>query len=42
MFEFIDTKYAEIPAKIKSTKQLDEEAENALVKAITEFKKEFK
>lgn len=42
LFEFIDTKYAEIPAKIKSTKQLDEEAENALVKAITEFKKEFK
>ena len=42
LFEFIDTKYAEIPTKIKNTKQLDEETENALVKAITEFKKEFK
>ena len=42
LFEFIDTKYPELPAKIKETKQLDEETEETLVKAITEFKKEFK
>ncbi|MBO5278327.1 MAG: F0F1 ATP synthase subunit alpha, partial [Lachnospiraceae bacterium] len=42
LFEFIDTKYPEIPAKIKETKQMDEETEAALVNAITEFKKEFK
>ncbi len=42
LFEFIDTKYPEIPAGIRETKQLNEEAENKLVKAITEFKKEFK
>ncbi len=42
LFEFIDTKYSEIPAEIRKTKQLNEEAENKLVKAITEFKKEFK
>ncbi len=42
LFTFIDTKYAEIPEKIKSTKQLDEENEAALVKAITEFKAQFK
>ncbi len=42
LFEFIDTKYPEIPAGIRDTKQLSEEAENKLVKAITEFKKEFK
>ena len=42
LFEFINTKYAEIPETIKSTKQLDENTEQLLVKAITEFKKEFK
>lgn len=42
LFEFIDTKYPEIPANIRETKQMDEETESALVKAITEFKKEFK
>ncbi len=42
LFEFIDTKYPEIPAAIRETKQMDEETENALIKAITEFKKEFK
>ena len=42
LFEFINTKYAEIPETIKNTKQLDENTEQLLVKAITEFKKEFK
>ena len=42
LFEFIDTKYAEIPKKIKESKVLDEETEKTLVKAITEFKKEFR
>ncbi|MBP3543130.1 MAG: F0F1 ATP synthase subunit alpha, partial [Lachnospiraceae bacterium] len=42
LFEFVDTKYPEIPAAIRETKQMDEETENALIKAITEFKKEFK
>ena len=42
LFEFIDTKYAEIPQKIRDSKVLDEETEKSLVKAITEFKKEFR
>lgn len=42
LFEFIDMKYPEIPAGIRETKQLDEKAEEVLVKAISEFKKEFK
>ena len=42
LFEFIDTKYPNIPAVIKETKQLDEETEQSLVKAIQEFKATFK
>lgn len=42
LFEFVDTRYPEIPADIKETKQMGEETEKLLVKAITEFKKEFK
>jgi F-type H+-transporting ATPase subunit alpha len=38
----IDTKYPNIPETIKSTKQLDEETEKALIAAIGEFKKTFK
>ena len=41
LFEFIDTKYPEIPAAIKSSKVLDEENEKLLIKAIEEFKSEF-
>ena len=41
LFEFIDTKYPEIPAQIKETKVLSEENEQALIKAIEEFKQEF-
>ena len=42
LFSFIDTKYPEIPEGIKSTKELTAENEEALVKAIKEFKAEFK
>ncbi len=41
-FDFIDTKYPELPAAIREKKQLDEELEGLLVKATEEFKKEFK
>lgn len=41
LFEFIDTKYPEIPAAIKDSKVLDEENEKLLIKAIEEFKSEF-
>ena len=40
-FEFVDTKYPEIPAQIRETQVLSEENETALVNAIEEFKKEF-
>ena len=42
LFEFIATKYPEIPSEIKDTKVMSEENEAALVKAITEFKAQFK
>ena len=42
LFEFIDTKYPEIPAGIKDSNVLDEENEKLLIKAIEGFKKEQK
>ena len=42
LFEFIATKYAEIPETIKAEKVMNEEIEAKLVKAIAEFKEEFK
>ena len=42
LFAFIDTKYPELPEGIKEKKVLDDELEALLVKAITEFKSEFK
>ena len=39
LFEFINTKYPEIPENIRNEKVISEETENALVKAIEEFKK---
>ena len=42
LFEFVDTKYAELPKTIRENKVLDEKTEELLVKAITEFKKEFR
>ena len=41
LFDFIATKYAEIPESIKTTKELSEEMEEKLVKAIEEFKAQF-
>ena len=41
-FEFIDTKYPEIPASIAETKVISEEIEETLKKAIGEFKSTFK
>ena len=42
LFEYVETKYPEIPETIRTTKVLDEETEKALVKAIEECKKQFK
>ncbi len=42
LFEYIDTKYPNIPESIKSAKVMDEETEKALINAIQEFKKTFK
>ena len=41
-FEFVDTKYPEIPGQIRDTKELSAENEQALIKAIEEFKADFK
>lgn len=40
-FDFIDTKYPEVPSAIKAEKVISDETESVLVKAIEEFKKEF-
>jgi len=42
LFDYVETKYPEIPETIRTTKVLDEETEKALVKAIEECKKSFK
>ena len=42
LFEYVETKYPEIPEAIRTTKVIDEETEKALVKAIEECKKAFK
>ena len=41
LFEFIDTKYPEVPKAIASEKQISEETEATLKKAIEEFKEQF-
>ena len=41
LFEYVDTKYPELPKSIKEEKALTEDAEKLLVKAIEEYKKEF-
>ena len=41
LFEFIDTKYPEIPEAIRTDKELKEETEQALIKAIEECKEAF-
>lgn len=42
VFDFIDTKYPQIPETIAKTKVLDEDTEKLLISAIEEFKKTFK
>ena len=42
LFEFIATKYAEIPEAIKAEKVLSEETEEKLIKVIAEYKEVFK
>jgi len=42
LFEYVDTKYPEIPETIRTTKVLDEDTEKLLVKAIEECKASFK
>lgn len=41
-YEFMDTKYPEVPASIKSNQVITEETEENLKKAIAEFKAQFK
>ena len=41
LFEFIDTKYAEIPRAIAQEQAISDATEELLVKAITEFKAQF-
>ncbi|MDE6233578.1 MAG: F0F1 ATP synthase subunit alpha, partial [Lachnospiraceae bacterium] len=41
LFEFIKTKYPDIPENIKKTKELNQDVEEELVKAIKEFKENF-
>ena len=41
-FEFVKTRYSEIPESIREEKVITEETEEKLIKAIQEFKQEFK
>ena len=41
LFEYVDTKYPEIPASIRKDKEMKPEIEEKLVKAIEDFKKNF-
>ena len=41
LFEYIDTKYADIPKNIRTEKEISDETEKLLIKAIEEYKKEF-
>ena len=42
LFDFIDTRYPEIPEAIREKKVMDDETEQALIKAIEECKKQFR
>lgn len=42
LFDFIDTKYPEIPEAIKTEKVISEETESRLIKAIEECKAQFR
>ena len=41
LFEYVDTKYPEVPEAIRTEKVISEETEAKLIKAITECKAEF-
>ena len=41
LFEYIDTKYPEVPASIREDKEIKEDTEKKLFQAIEEFKAEF-
>ena len=41
LFEYIDSKYPEIPKSIRETKEITDDTEKALVKAIEEYKQKF-
>ena len=41
-FEFLDTKYPEVPGNIATEKVISDKTEETLKKAIEEFKKQFK
>ncbi len=41
LFEYVDTKYPELPKSIKEEKVITEDAEKLLMKAIEEYKREF-
>ena len=42
LFDFIDTRYPEIPEAIREKKVMDDDTEKALIKAIEECKKQFR
>ena len=42
LFDFIDTRYPEIPEAIREKKVMDDDTEQALIKAIDECKKQFR
>ena len=41
LFEYIDTKYPEVPASIREDKEIKEDTEKKLIQAIEEFKAKF-
>ena len=41
LFDFVDTKYPDVPAAIRDEKEISDETEKKLVKAIEEYKNEF-
>ena len=41
LFEYIDTKYPEIPESIRTDKEMKPEIEEKLISAIEAFKKDF-
>ncbi|MBR1741510.1 MAG: F0F1 ATP synthase subunit alpha, partial [Lachnospiraceae bacterium] len=41
LFEYVDTKYPEVPDSIRTTGEITDETEKKLIQAIEGFKKEF-